>query len=53
MEIRRDIYLDKLISKKHNKLIKVITESADVADHICFLTCLRITLNQRAFLMTI
>ena len=25
MEIRRDIYLDKLISKKHNKLIKVIT----------------------------
>lgn len=24
MEIRRDIYLDKLISKKHNKLIKVI-----------------------------
>lgn len=25
MEIRRDIYLNKLISKKHNKLIKVIT----------------------------
>ena len=25
MEIRRDIYLDKLISKKHNRLIKVIT----------------------------
>mgnify|MGYP002626345174 CR=1 FL=1 len=25
MEIKRDIYLDKLISKKHNKLIKVIT----------------------------
>lgn len=25
MEIRRDIYLDKLISKKHNGLIKVIT----------------------------
>lgn len=25
MEIRRDTYLDKLISKKHNKLIKVIT----------------------------
>lgn len=25
MEIRRDIYLDKLISKKYNKLIKVIT----------------------------
>ena len=25
MEIRRDIYLDKLILKKHNKLIKVIT----------------------------
>ena len=25
MEIRRDIYLNKLISKKHNRLIKVIT----------------------------
>jgi len=25
MEIRRDTYLDKLISKKHNRLIKVIT----------------------------
>ena len=25
MEIRRDIYLNKLISKKHNGLIKVIT----------------------------
>ncbi len=25
MEIRRDLYLNKLISKKHNKLIKVIT----------------------------
>lgn len=25
MVIRRDIYLDKLISKKHNRLIKVIT----------------------------
>lgn len=25
MEIRRDIYLDKLISKKHNGLIKIIT----------------------------
>ena len=25
MEISRDIYLDKLISKKHNRLIKVIT----------------------------
>ena len=25
MEIRRDIFLDKLISKKHNRLIKVIT----------------------------
>ena len=25
MEIRRDIYLDKLVSKKHNQLIKVIT----------------------------
>ena len=25
MEIRRDIYLDKLISKKHNGLIKVVT----------------------------
>ena len=25
MEIKRDIYLNKLISKKHNGLIKVIT----------------------------
>ena len=25
MEIRRDIYLNKLISKKHNGLIKVVT----------------------------
>ncbi len=25
MEIKRDIYLNKLISKKHNRLIKVIT----------------------------
>jgi predicted AAA+ superfamily ATPase len=25
MEIRRDIYLSKLISKKHNRLVKVIT----------------------------
>ncbi len=25
MEIRRDIYLDKLISKRHNGLIKVVT----------------------------
>lgn len=25
MEIRRDIYLNKLVSKKHNGLIKVVT----------------------------
>lgn len=43
MEIKRDIYLNKLISKKHNGLIKVVTEFAVAESPICCLTCSRIT----------
>lgn len=38
MEIKRDYYLNKLITKKHNGLIKVITGTADAENPIF---CLR------------
>lgn len=42
MEIKRDRYLNILISKKHNGLIKVITGIGAVESRICCLIFLRI-----------
>ena len=36
MEISRDFYLDKLIKRKHNGLIKVITGIRIHMYHLCF-----------------
>lgn len=35
MEIKREKYLNKLINRKHNGLIKVITGSEDAENLIC------------------
>ncbi len=37
MEIRRDFYLDKLIKRKNNGLIKVITECMDSIPYALYL----------------
>lgn len=44
MEIKRDYYLNKLIMKRHNGLIKVVTGYAVVENLICFLLYLKISL---------
>lgn len=41
MEIKRDIYLNKLINKKHNGLIKVVTAYVAAESLICYSICSR------------
>ena len=40
MEIKRDLYLNKLIRSMHNGMIKVVPESAVAVSRICFSICL-------------
>ena len=53
MEIKRDIYLQKLINRMHNGMIKVITELDVPGNHIFYLLFLGITLRNRVLRMTI
>ena len=39
MDIKRDCYLNKLISKKETGLSKSLQESEDATSHICGLSC--------------
>lgn len=43
MIIKRDLYLNKLISRKNNGLIKVITGIRRSGKSFYYLTCLKIT----------
>ena len=42
MEIKRDVYLNKLILGMHNKMIKVVQVLEDVENHIYYLICFTI-----------
>ena len=39
MEIKRDIYLDRLIRREKNGLIKIVTGFAGAESHTCCSTC--------------
>ena len=53
MEIKRDIYLQKLINRMHNGMIKVITGIRRSGKSYILFTILGITLRNRVLRMTI
>ena len=42
-EIKRDLYLQKLIDRKKTERLRLLPVFADVANHICYLICITIT----------